>query len=294
MKLHLKYLVYIIVTAIISINTSCISNKSNHDGITLTASISPVKYLVETITCGDFPVEVLVPSGASPESYSPTASQMVDIENSRMIFTTGLLDFETELVSKLRNNVGEIVNLSNGITLLEGTCEHSNTHSATSHNHGTDPHIWSSPEKLKLMSTNIYNAISNAYPDSVKYKKAYDKLILRLDSLSASVSDKLYTSGVKCFIIYHPALTYFANDYGLTQLSLESEGKEPSAQHMRSIVDAAHANDLKYILYQKQFSRSVVEAIANEISGEPIEIDPLAENVIEEINRITEIITTQK
>lgn len=288
-----KYIIYSIISvALIFCITNCSSNKKNPDEIRLTASISPIKYIVETITCGDFPVDVMVPAGASPESYSPTVNQMVDIERSGLIFTTGLLDFEQELVSKLSGDPQRIINLSKGIALLEGSCSHiTDNHS---HNHGIDPHVWTSPKQLKVMATNAYNAISTAFPDSVKYKSAYDNLIISLDSLSNQVDREIKASGVKYFIIYHPALTYLARDYGLTQLSLEDEGKEPSAQHMRYIVDTAQKNNIKDILYQKQFSRSVVEAVAKEINAQPVDIEPLTENITEEILRITNIITAQK
>ena len=74
-----------LITAIILLS-SCNSQKNASETV-FTASISPIKYLVEYITCGDFRVEVLVPDGASPESYSPSASQIVHVEDSRLIFT---------------------------------------------------------------------------------------------------------------------------------------------------------------------------------------------------------------
>lgn len=284
-----KYLVYTILVLITLTNTNCVSHNGKKEKVILTASISPIKYIVETITCGDFPVEIMVPAGASPESYSPTANQLVDIENSRMIFTTGLLEFEQELISKLDKNQQHIIDLSEGILLIEGSCNHDKTEHSK-HIHGTDPHIWTSPKQLKVIASNVYDAVSKEFPDSLKYRTAYDKMISELDSLSIETTNIIKASGVEYFIIYHPALTYLARDYGLTQISLEDEGKEPSAQHMRTIIDMAHGQKIKYILYQKQFSRSVVEAIAKEIDAQPVEIDPLCENITEEIKRITKII----
>lgn len=272
--------------------TRC-SGSSDNSEVVLTASISPIKYLVETITCGDFPVKVLVPDGASPETYSPTAIQMVDIENSEFIFTTGLLDFEKELVQKLSGDPTRIINLSKGINLIEGSCSHANSARNQNHAHGVDPHIWTSPEQLKLMATNVHEAVKRQFLDSVKYDISYRKLLTELDLLSNKIRDKVEKSPTRYFVIYHPALTYYANDYGLEQVSLENEGKEPSAVHMENVIKIAREQKIKHILYQKQFFKSVVETISADINATPVEIDPLREDITDEILRITDIITAK-
>lgn len=272
--------------------TQCFGSldKSN---VVLTASISPVKYLVETITCDDFPVKVLVPDGASPETYSPTAIQMVDIENSELIFTTGLLDFEKELVHKLTVNPTRIINLSEGIQLIKGSCSHASGEQDQNHTHGIDPHIWTSPQQLKLMAANVHKAVKKQFPDSVKYDVSYHNLLISLDLMSIKIQEKIKNSSTKYFIIYHPALTYYANDYGLKQISLENEGKEPSAVHMENIIKISREQQISHIFYQKQFFKSVVETISTDINATPVEIDPLTEDIVGEILRITDIITAK-
>lgn len=258
---------------------------------TLAVSISPIKYIVETITCGDFNVEVLVPDGASPETFSPSASQMAGIEKSRMLFTSGLLDFEQELVKRISNNTTQIIDLSKGIEVLSGTCSH--VHNGDGHSHGTDPHIWTSPKQLKIMVANAHDAIMQAFPDSVKYDSAYMRLCSRLDAVSDTITNRITASGTDAFIIYHPALTYYAADYGLEQISLEEEGKEPSAAHMGSIIRLAGERHINKLLYQRQFPVEVVMSAAKDMNAEPVEIDPLGENIVDEILRITDIITEQ-
>ena len=98
-------------------------------------------------------------------------------------------------------------------------------------------------------------------------------------------------SGVKYFIVYHPALTYYARDYGIRQVAIETDGKEPSARQLAGIIRNARKDKVRKIFYQNQFPKSVVEVIAQDMEAEYIEIDPLDEQVLENIDRITDLIT---
>lgn len=273
---------------------SC-KEKRSQTGERIIVSIAPLKYIVEAITCGDFNIDILLPEGASPETYSPTPKQIAGLENSLFLFTTGLIDFENELISKVDKSLiskgNRIISLSKGITLLSGTCSHSHIE-GHSHSHGIDPHVWTSPKQLKIMALNAYNAISNAYPDSVKYAIAYRQLDEEIEALSEWAAVTLKVSGVDKFIIYHPALTYYANDYGLEQIAVENEGKEPSAVHMKSIIDEARNAGITSVMYQKEFPRSVVELVARELDADIIEINPLAEDIVSELRLITNVITS--
>jgi zinc transport system substrate-binding protein len=282
------------IIAIIAALISCGKRESSGKD-TLIVSISPLKHIVEAITGDDFDIRVLVPDGASPETYSPTSQQVIDIEKSSSVFTTGLIDFETELTNKITKalDVSNIVDLSKGITLIEGSGSHNHRTSRHVHNHGIDPHIWTSPEQLKIISRNVYDAIIARYPDSVKYTAAYHKLLMELDRVSTEIRTKISDSGIKYFIIYHPALTYYARDYSIEQISLEDEGKEPTAIYMKEIAARGRKDKVEYILYQRQFSQAAVESLAADIGAVPIAIDPLAENIIGELLYITDIITRQ-
>lgn len=93
------------------------------------------------------------------------------------------------------------------------------------------------------------------------------------------------------FIIYHPALTYYARDYGLRQIAIEADGKEPSAKQLTQIIRQAREDGVRRILYQSQFPASAVEVIARDIDAQYVEVDPLREDVIANIEEITGIIT---
>ena len=295
-----KLVLKLLVCACIGSLCSC-AQPAQPEEETLYVSILPLKSIVGGIVGDGFDVRVLVPAGASPETFEPTPRQFGDLNRARLIFNVGLIDFETTLLAKIHDQ-RKIVDLSHGIQLIEGTCAHAKSSGLIGNNgeiseeghghaHGVDPHIWTSPKALKTMAKNAFEAIQKAYPDSVKYQLNYDRLMRDLDALDTRVEEKIRQSKLPYFIVYHPALTYYARDYGIRQVAIENDGKEPSARQLAEIIRDARKNGIRRIFYQNQFPKSVVEIIAQDMQAEYIEIDPLDEQVIENIDRITDLIT---
>ena len=83
---------------------------------TFYVSIPPLRSIVEGIVGDDFKIEVLVPPGASPETFEPTPRQFVELNKAQLIFNVGLIDFETTLLGKVGDQA-KVVNLSRGIDL---------------------------------------------------------------------------------------------------------------------------------------------------------------------------------
>lgn len=280
-----RYLIYI---AALLLAVGCTTPPPQPTEPTIYVSIAPLRSLVEAITEQDFPVEVLVPAGASPENFELTPKQYIALNEAQWIFSTGLITFETTLLHKLPEGA-RIIDLSRGIEPIAGTCSHH--HHGHAHAHGVDPHTWTSPRALQLMSRTIYEAIHDEHPDSVRYTQNFNRLQERLEALDRAIEAQITASGVEQFIVYHPALTYYARDYGLRQISIEEEGKEPSAKRLAELIRTARAEGIRTVLVQRQFPRSSVEAVADDMEAEVVEFDPLAENVIENIAHITNLIT---
>jgi len=280
--------IFIYILATFALLASSCRNERKYDN-TLFVSIAPIKQIVTEIVGDDFDVEILVPAGASPETFEPTPKQFIALNESRLIFSTGLLDFENNMLNKLQDK-SKIVDLSKGIEPIAGSCSHH--HHGKHCSHGIDPHIWCSPKELMIMAENAFEAISAAMPDSVnKYEPRYAAFCERLLELDEEVAEMCRYSPNSYFVIYHPALTYFARDYGIEQISIEHEGKETSAKRLGEIISSARRDGVKRVFYQSQFPRSSVETVCVDIGAEAVEIDPLAEDAIHEIKRVTSLIT---
>ena len=97
--------------------------------------------------------------------------------------------------------------------------------------------------------------------------------------------EALEKAPLKTFMVYHPSWGYFARDYGLEQLAIEAEGKEPTAQHLMHLVRQARQQGIKVLFAAPQFDVRSAEAIATEIGARIIAVDPLPRNYQTELER---------
>lgn len=265
---------------------SCNSARKQNENI-ITVSILPQKYFVEQIAGDLFSVNVMLPPGASPQDYEPTVKQVQELNNSSIYFYIGHLGFEKSWMkkfSKTAKNV-EYVSCNKKIDLLRNDIVE---HVDDKHNHGTDPHIWTSPENVKTISRTICSTLIEMYPDNAAdFEANLHKFISRIDQLDNSIRTTLSDSLNNSFMIFHPSLGYYARDYHLKQYSIEFDGKSPSPAHMKKMIDLAREKNISTIFVQYQFETSKAETVAEEIGAEIVSIDPLAENWLAEMYSLT-------
>ena len=251
---------------------SCSSAK-NDNANKITVSIEPLRYLTEQIVGDRFEVVTMVPNGSSPETYEPTARQMADLSESILYIKVGELGFERTWMPRLTSNAPHItvVNSSEGIT---------------SHI-GDDPHSWMSARNAIIMAHNIYEAVKRIdVKDSVFFRQRLDSLCSVIHATDKYIRQTTAQAQCKSFIIYHPALTYFASDYGLEQLALEEHGREPSAAELEQIISTARAKGVKTMFVQREFANRNVDIITNTIGARKVEINPLGYDWNKEMRRI--------
>lgn len=257
---------------------SC-KNKSEVNPNLVYVSIEPQKFIVDRIVDTLIQVEVLLPQGANHETFEPTAKQLRALSGSTLYLSIGLLDFERSLLDKLKsqNSGTEFVNLSEGLSLLEGTCSHGHNHDhGHSHSHGIDPHVWLSAVEMASMARAIQLKLSEKFPQhSQVFADNATKLLSEIDSLHSHLARIFESTTTRKFIVYHPAFTYLARDYNLEQLSLEEEGKSPSISHMKSVLTQAKSEGIKTIFIQKEFDTAIAAVAASDFGGKAEVINPL-------------------
>jgi len=289
-----KYLFYILFfPLLLSCHSATKKESTSRKGI-LTVTIEPQRFFLEQIVGDAFVINTLVPPGTSPETYEPAPSVMVEMGNSLLYFMVGDLGFEKAWSERLAANNPDviIVDCSAGIVRLESDEQEGHGHG---HAHGdVDPHVWSSPRAMEIFSRNMLEAVVQVDPENEKvYRSNYEKLndmIIATDSL---IREKLTRASSRSFVIYHPALAYFANDYNLHQHSVEFEGKNPSPAQIKELVDLARVENIHTVFIQKGFDKKNTEVIAREIGAEVFEIDPLSYEWERELVRIADILSRE-
>ncbi len=284
----MKKSIFVLVTGIIILMSGC-TKKETATKQYITVSILPQKFFVEKITGNRFEINVLLPPGVSPHTFEPPPSSLIQLSKSLIYFTSGHLDFEKTWFEKFRSvNPGmNIIDTSAGVELIsnKGKDNHEEEHEGEiedqdHHEHaGIDPHIWMSVKEVKVQCKNILDAVIKTDPENKElYLKNFDTFILDLDKLDMQIRTMLTGLETRKFIIYHPALGYFARDYDLEEISVEMDGKDPAPEDLKNLIDTAKADGIKVIFVQKQFDTRQAESIASEIGGKVMPLDHLSED----------------
>ncbi|OPY69973.1 MAG: High-affinity zinc uptake system binding-protein ZnuA precursor [Syntrophorhabdaceae bacterium PtaU1.Bin034] len=254
-------------------------------------SIIPQAYFLERVGGPHVDVEVLVGEGQSPATYEPSPQQMAKLSSTKAYFAIGV-PFEKNLIKKIRQSYKKlvIVETQKGVAYryLE---HHSHDHDAKGgrdhHDRVPDPHIWMDPKLVKVQATNIRDALCELDPANAEdYSKNLRLFISDLDQADKRIRAALAPVRGKSMYVFHPAFGYFADSYGLRQVSIEIEGKEPGAKQLATIIDKAKKEGVRVIFVQPQFSMKSAESVAREIGGAVVPINPLARDYLANLERM--------
>jgi len=257
-------------------------------------TVEPQRYFAQQLADSLFEVITLIPSGSSPESYDPTPREMAQLARSKAYFCIGHIGFENVWLERLKSNHPNVKFFDNstGIDLISGECRHEAEDSGCSHHTSIDPHTWSSPRQARIIAQNMFDAFSEIDPEHIDiYRKNLEKLLSEIDDTDRIVRSYLEHLPGKAFIIYHPALTYLARDYGLKQYSIETDGKEPSPEQLKQLVETAEKESIRTVFIQQEFDRKNAEVIARETGCHLEVIHPLSYHWSKEIIRIAQILS---
>jgi len=250
---------------------------SPKEKIIVATSIMPQKEFIEAVGGDKVKVIVMVPPGADPHTYEPQPSQLRELSKAKIYFQIGSgIEFEKTWMERLKelNPNMKIVNCSQDIKLMK-----------------EDPHVWTSPRNAIIIVENIYKALIEEDPNHKEYyTKNMDKYVSQLKKLDEQFNQTLTGKQNKKILVYHPAWAYLCRDYKLEQITIEKEGKEPSPQTLTKIIQEAKKDNIKVIIVSPQSNKQSAQAIADEIGAKIVIIDPLAENYIENMEKMLQIL----
>ncbi|NEV62846.1 metal ABC transporter solute-binding protein, Zn/Mn family [Thiorhodococcus minor] len=265
-------------------------------------SIPPQKALIESIGGNAVQVESLVRPGFSPHGYEPTPGQMARLAKADLYFGIGL-PLETAWMKRIRavNEDISFLDLSGGIAHrpLDGHASAEPEHqdpptaqgqSAPSHHHHDaselDPHLWTSPPLVKQMGIGIAASLERLAP---QHKAAFATGLAGfeadLDQLDRDIRKILGGLEHRRFLVFHPSWGYFAETYGLEQIAIEHQGKEPGPRSLARLIDRAKRDGIRVVFAQPQFSRKSAEKIAHAIGGRVVLADNLAPDYFENLRQ---------
>jgi len=264
------------------------------------ASIPPIAYLADRIGNGFVRVEVLVKPGQEPHSFELTPRQMARLSDADLFLAVGF-PFERRLAEKTKGvarNI-EIVDVTRGIPrrFMESAHHHHHGHEGRGRRAGVDhhdsrepdPHVWLSPRNAMQIAANIADAFCRR---DRQHEQAYRANLAALNKdladLDAAIRHALAPVHGQSIFVFHPAFGYFADAYGLKQVPVEMEGKEPTARRLAELIESARHSGVHVIFVQPQFSTRTAQVIARAIDGAVVPLDPLAYDYIANLRDMTE------
>lgn len=269
--------------------TSCNNQRANTSGnLKPCVSVSlPVESYFVKCLCGEtVDINVMVPQSVGHSDYTPLPSQMMLLADSKLYLAIGNLDFEMTWGDRIRNAGTQLkwVDLSEGISLIEHDDDQEEVQHG--HHHHIDPHYWLAPREVQTMVANMARELKEIIPAETRHiDSALCVLNAKIDTLDARLT-KIGEQGHQTFMIYHPALTYLAKDYGMTQCEIEKDGNAPTPKSYKDEMDKAKANGVKLVFVQSGYDRQKALSAAEMLGAKVVDFNPESERWEETMNII--------
>jgi len=260
------------------------------DKLRVFVTVIPQAGIVKQIGGKYVDVKTLVSTGTCPETFSPTPKEIGYLSEADVFISLGL-PFEDSWLKKISGN-SSVVNMkkmTDGIVLRE--LESLKDIDGDIHQKGDkDPHVWVSLKNLVIMANNTSHILSELMPENKKY---FDQNLKTFSDKAKKLDDELRAKfskqSNKNIFVFHPVFGYLADDYGLKQIPIEIEGKEPSAKQLVELMQVFKKYDAKLIFVQPEFSPKTAEAVAKALNAQIIPISVYNEDVFENIEGIVKI-----
>lgn len=239
-------------------------------------SSPPYAYLTDMIAKGTVQIECLTPPGTNPHLFELPPKQIQKILQSSLWLRLGEpMEKKFLDIFSAHNPALKIIDLSEGINMID--LPHDHHHNGLCQHDGQDRHFWMSPSLAKQQLKKIAEAFSSTFPQhAAAYRENLVEGIEELTRLDQDVLALLTAGRPEAIVISHPALGYFCRDYGIEQLSIEIEGKEPLPADIDALVKQIEQKKVTTIFLMPQHNNQGAERIADLLGMKMQSIDPYA------------------
>ena len=255
-------------------------------------SVLPHAWLVEEVGGERVAVAALVTPGQSPATYQPSDMQATEARRARVYFRTGVPFERGKWLTALEGSAENlrIADLRDGIELREIGGGHDDGHDHGPE--GMDPHIWLDPDLLAVQAGTVARVLTEVDPAGAEHYRARRKALLeRLAGAKEEIASILSPLRGKPVHVFHPAWGYLLAPYGIEQVPIEIEGKDPSDSELTALVRRARDENIRVVFVQPQITGRAAGRVAEVIGARTVTIDPLAGDVLENIVRTARAIS---
>lgn len=284
----------VIFLTLILLCTISLNGMNGTKPLQIKVSIAPQAFFADKIGGQRVECDYLIPAGASPTTYSPTPRQLINMANSDIYLKLGHPNFLFEKIhiDPILSNLSElqVISMWDPPVSSDQTSRAAETLPAVNV-WNDDPHIWMAPANVRQFVGKIAAGLMALDPEHKnEYQQNLIELIREIDQLDSTISAILKGPVNRKFVVFHPILGYFADQYGLEQIAIEHEGKEPGPARIVDLIAKIQSKDIRVIFIQQGFSKRGVEVIAREIGASIVVLDPLRYDWLTNMYQIAEMI----
>ena len=279
------------------------ANQEPDDGrLRVVVSIDPQACFLERIGGDRVSVEVLVPSGKEPETYTPSPDKIKKLSRSSVFFRVGF-PAEQSLLPRLESIAPKLLIVDTRTNLdLRQAVPHSHDEHDAAHDHshtvgcdcgidGIDPHTWVSPTLVKKQAETIRDALVSLDPaGKAEYEANCEKFVAELTELQQYIREQLTHAEGKTIYVYHPTYGYFCDEFGLVQKAIEVDGKSPTPKTLADWIRSARDDEVRVIFVQPEFNRSAAEKIAQSTGAKLVAHSTLDRDYFQSMRNLADLI----
>ncbi|MDR1451695.1 MAG: zinc ABC transporter substrate-binding protein [Helicobacteraceae bacterium] len=242
-----------------------------HAKIVVAVSVAPQAWLAREIGGDLIEAFPIAPPSANAHTYEPKPAQMARLAKTSAYLACGV-EFERIWLKRFEQNAPSmrVFHTDRNVTKLALTPLNREDRRGA-----IDSHIWFSPSAMRSQAGAIVEALGAVDPDNAEvYKKNGARALAKIDEIDREIASKLQPYKDRAFLIHHPALGYFANEYGLRQLFIEFESREPKPSEIAALIKTAKDEKINVVFVERGVPSKSAESLAIAINAktEPITI----------------------
>jgi len=269
------------VLSLIVFAVACAPQVEKSDAVAL---FYPLYDVTRNVAGDRLSVKSFIPAGVEPHSFDPSPSDLMSLSRANVFVGTGINfeGMEERFESSLSKDAA-IIHAFDGIEFIEGVDvheeeEHAEEENGEEHDESVDPHVWLSPKNMITITNNVKEVLKRANPENAEYyEQNAANYVSKLSQLDSDFTNGLASCKKDKILTTHAAFSYLARDYGFEQVPIYglSPEAEPTPHQIAALIDAAKANDLKYVFYEELVDPRVSQTIASEVGARTLALNPV-------------------
>lgn len=282
------------IAALVIAVAGCSPPPGRDGALRVAVSIPPQREIVERVGGEAVALQVLIPPGASPATFTLAPQQLASLIQADQVFIIGV-PFDRTLQRRLDALAPDlpVADMAAGVNRVPIDGHH---HDGGTHHHGEqlDPHVWLDPVRVRELVETTRSVLCRRAPESCpEFTARAEAYTAELVALDATLREMLAPCSGHAVAVFHPAYGYLLRRYQMVQRAIEVEGKDPTPRQLADLVADPEMDRLTAILVQPQFASRSAEAAAAALGVDIVELDPLAADLVANLERMGRVISSR-